>query len=57
MDMTMIDITNVDAKEGDEVIIYGEENRMDTIASHIGKIPYHLLTSISKRVPRIYVMD
>lgn len=57
MDMAMIDLSQVDANEGDEVIIYGEENRIDEIASQIGKIPYHLLTAISKRVPRIYIMD
>ena len=57
MDMTMIDLTGLEAREGDEVVIYGEHNRMDDIAAKIGKIPYHLLTSISKRVPRIYIMD
>lgn len=58
MDMTMIDLTGLeDVQEGEEVIIYGEENRMDDIALKIGKIPYHLLTSISKRVQRIYILD
>ncbi len=57
MDMTMIDLTGIDAREGDDVIVYGEENRMDDIAAKIGKIPYHLLTAISKRVQRVYVME
>lgn len=57
MDMTMIDLTGTRACEGDEVIVYGEENRIDDIAAKIGKIPYHLLTSISKRVQRVYVME
>ncbi len=57
MDMTMIDLTGIEAREGDEVIVYGEQNRIDDIANQIGKIPYHLLTAISKRVPRIYIMD
>ena len=57
MDMTMINLTGISAQEGDEVIVYGEQNRIDDIAAQIGKIPYHLLTAISKRVPRIYIME
>ena len=38
MDMTMIDLTDIDAKEGDDVIVYGEDNRIDDIAARIGKI-------------------
>lgn len=58
MDMTMIDLTEVkEVNEGDEVIVYGDDNRIDDIAAKIGKIPYHLLTAISKRVQRTYVMD
>lgn len=58
MDMTMIDLTEVkEVNEGDEVIVYGDANRIDDIAAKIGKIPYHLLTAISKRVQRTYVMD
>lgn len=57
MDMTMIDLTGTDVTEGDEVVVYGENNRIDDISTSIGKIPYHLLTAISKRVPRTYVME
>ncbi|MCQ2279747.1 MAG: bifunctional UDP-N-acetylmuramoyl-tripeptide:D-alanyl-D-alanine ligase/alanine racemase [Bacteroidales bacterium] len=57
MDMTMIDLSGVEASEGDEVIVYGDDNRIDEIAAKIGKIPYHLLTAISKRVQRVYVME
>ena len=57
MDMTMIDLTGTGASEGDEVVVYGAGNRIDDIAASIGKIPYHLLTAISKRVQRVYVME
>lgn len=57
MDMTMINLNGIEAQEGDEVIIYGDQNRIDDISARIGKIPYHLLTAISKRVPRIYIME
>jgi Alr-MurF fusion protein len=57
MDMTMIDITGIPAKEGDEVIIYGSEIPLKELASRIGTIPYELLTNISGRVKRVYYLD
>lgn len=57
MDMCMVDVTGLDVKEGDEVIIYGDDNRVDRIAESIHRISYELLTSISKRVQRTYIKD
>ncbi|MEG1556351.1 MAG: alanine racemase, partial [Bacteroidales bacterium] len=57
MDMCMIDVTGLDVSEGDEVIVYGSENSIATIAERTHRIPYEFLTSISPRVPRIYVME
>lgn len=57
MDMCMINITGIDAREGDEVIIYGKDISLKTLADAIGTIPYELLTGISNRVKRIYFLD
>jgi len=57
MDMTMIDITGIDAKEGEEVVIYGEGISLKELATTIGTIPYELLTNISSRVKRAYYID
>ncbi|WP_373494076.1 bifunctional UDP-N-acetylmuramoyl-tripeptide:D-alanyl-D-alanine ligase/alanine racemase [Aquiflexum sp.] len=57
MDMTMIDISGMDAKEGDEVIIYGPNISLKELATRIGTIPYELLTNISSRVKRVYYLD
>jgi len=55
MDMTMIDVTDVrDVKEGDEVIIFGAQLPVQTVAGWIGTIPYELMTGVSQRVKRIY---
>ncbi|SKB56359.1 alanine racemase [Parapedobacter luteus] len=51
MDMTMLDVSGVDAREGDEVIVFGD---VDRLAKTIGTIPYELLTGISQRVKRVY---
>lgn len=57
MDTCMIDITGIDAKEGDEVVIFGENPTIIDIASWIGTIPYEILTGISRRVKRIYIQE
>jgi len=54
MDMTMIDITGTDAREGDEVVIFGEENPITAMAEILDTIPYEILTGVSERVKRIY---
>lgn len=57
MDMTMIDVSEIDVSEGDEVIIFGQELPIQELADKIGTIPYELLTSVSERVKRVFVSD
>jgi alanine racemase len=57
MDMTMIDVTGIDAAEGDEVIIFGEGLPIQEVAASIGTIPYEILTSTSERVKRVFVSE
>ncbi|HYG39220.1 MAG TPA: bifunctional UDP-N-acetylmuramoyl-tripeptide:D-alanyl-D-alanine ligase/alanine racemase [Cytophagales bacterium] len=57
MDMTMIDITGVKAKEGDEVIVFGKDPSIREVAKWIDTIPYEILTNISERVKRVYFME
>jgi alanine racemase len=54
MDMTMLDITGIDAKEGDSVVVFSKDLPIYEIAQKINKISYELLTGISPRVKRIY---
>ncbi len=54
MDMTMIDITGLDAKEEDEVIVFGEELPVSMLAKWANTIAYEILTNVSQRVKRIY---
>ena len=54
MDMCMVDITGIDAAEGDEVIVFGAGMPITELSGAIGTIPYELLTAISRRVKRIY---
>ncbi|WP_281541689.1 alanine racemase [Maribacter aestuarii] len=52
MDMTMIDITGIDCKEGDEVLVFGPELSAHQFAGSANTISYELLTGISQRVRR-----
>lgn len=55
MDLCMVDVTNIQAKEGDEVIIFGKDLSVVALAEAIDTIPYEILTSVSPRVKRIYI--
>ncbi|EIM73637.1 putative bifunctional UDP-N-acetylmuramoyl-tripeptide:D-alanyl-D-alanine ligase/alanine racemase [Nitritalea halalkaliphila LW7] len=58
MDMCMVDVSHIpEAREGDVVIIFGEELPLIQLAEQIGTIPYELLTAISTRVKRVYYLD
>jgi alanine racemase len=57
MDVAMIDVTDIDCKEGDRVIIFGDKLPVTTLSTILGTIPYEILTSISDRVKRIYYQD
>ena len=54
MDVCMIDVTGIPCKEGDQVIIFGEELPVSVLSDAIDTIPYELLTGVSPRVKRIY---
>ncbi len=54
MDMIMVNITDIDCKEGDEVIIFdGKITSAETLAESAGTISYELITGISQRVKRV----
>lgn len=57
MDMCMIDITDIDADVGDNVIIFGENYSANELAIQLDTIPYEILTSISERVKRVYISE
>ncbi|MDE3213264.1 MAG: bifunctional UDP-N-acetylmuramoyl-tripeptide:D-alanyl-D-alanine ligase/alanine racemase [Bacteroidota bacterium] len=55
MDMTMLDITGIHGvQEGDEVLVFGAELPLTSLAGWAGTIPYEIMTGISERVPRVY---
>jgi len=57
MDMTMLNITGIEASEGDEVIVFGEGLPITDLAAAMDTIPYEILTGISRRVKRVYFQE
>jgi alanine racemase len=57
MDMLMADITEINCKEGDSVIIFGESPTVTFMANQLQTIPYEILTSISQRVKRVFYRE
>ncbi|MDD3741594.1 MAG: alanine racemase, partial [Bacteroidales bacterium] len=57
MDMCMIDITDIPAKESDEVIIFGPQNSILEMSNILKTIPYEVITGISPRIKRIYIEE
>jgi len=55
MDMLMVDVTDINCKEGDEVIVFNSQEKIIEMAKKINTIPYELLTMISQRVKRLVV--
>jgi len=57
MDMCMLDISDIDCKEGDEVIVFQNQKQLKEIATIGQTIPYEILTGISQRVKRVYYKE
>ena len=57
MDMLMVDLEKLPAKDGDKVIIFNENPSLEEFSKYCKTIPYEVLTSISRRVKRIYIKN
>ena len=57
MDQAMIDVTGADARPGDIAEVFGEHMPLQELADKLGTITYEILTSVSRRVQRIYFYE
>lgn len=57
MDLVMIDITGINAQEGDQVELFGDHLTISEVADRLKTIPYEILTSISRRIKRVYFQE
>jgi alanine racemase len=57
MDMLMVDCTDIDCKEGAEVILFGANPTVSFIAKQLNTIAYEIMTSVSQRVKRVFYRE
>ncbi|MEJ2003620.1 MAG: alanine racemase, partial [Cyclobacteriaceae bacterium] len=57
MDMTMVDVTGIPAREGDIAEVFGPNISISEMARAIGTIPYEILTNVSQRVRRVFYSE
>ena len=57
MDQAMIDVTGADARPGDVAEVFGEHMPLDELATKLHTITYEILTSVSRRVQRVYINE
>ena len=57
MDQAMIDVTGTDAQVGDAVEVFGDSLPLQELADKLGTITYEILTSVSRRVQRVYYYE
>ncbi|GAA7058939.1 alanine racemase [Helicobacter pylori] len=59
MDQCFVKLNNIQAKEGDEVILFGDKstkaNDASEIAALLNTIPYEIISTLSKRLERVYI--
>jgi len=57
MDMAMIDLSQIDAKPGDYVEVFGKNLSIVQLSEYQDTIPYEIMTGVSSRVKRLYIKD
>jgi len=61
MDQCMIDVTDMDVNQGDEVVLYALSpeigDTVDDVARKLGTINYEITCMVSRRVPRVYLRE
>ncbi|GHR18013.1 alanine racemase [Helicobacter pylori] len=59
MDQCFVKLNNIQAKEGDEIILFGDKsakaNDASEIAALLNTIPYETISTLSKRLERVYI--
>ncbi|WP_078410551.1 alanine racemase [Priestia abyssalis] len=61
MDFLMVSLGDGEGKQGDEVVIYGRQNEaeisVDEVAEMLGTINYEVVSTLSRRIPRLFIKN
>ena len=55
MDMIMVNVSDIDCQEGDEVIVFGKQPNASQFAERANTISYEIITAISQRIKRLII--
>jgi alanine racemase len=55
MDMIMVNVTDIDCVEGDEVVVFGAHSSAVEFAKTVNTISYEIITAISQRIKRVII--
>lgn len=55
MDSLMVDVSNTNAQEGDDVVLFNFQHSLQKIADNLGTIPYEIMATLNKRIKRVYL--
>jgi len=53
MDLISVDLSQINAKVGDTVVLWGEGLPVEEVAAYAETIPYELLCGVTKRVTKV----
>jgi len=57
MDQCIFSVGELDVKMGDAVELFGENITIDEVADQLGTINYEIVCMMSKRIPRLYLLN
>lgn len=55
MDSLIVDVSNTNAQEGDDVVLFNFQHSLQKIADNLGTIPYEIMATLNKRIKRVYL--
>ncbi|MGC6470512.1 MAG: alanine racemase [Flavobacteriales bacterium] len=57
MDSCIIDITTVNAKEGEEVVVFSPDYPVSNLSNELGTISYEIMATLNRRIKRVYLNE
>ncbi len=57
MDTISIDVTGIDCRQGDEVVVIDYQNDVYELAEKLQTIPYEIIARLAHRIPRVFINE
>ena len=57
MDSLIVDISNTDIKEGENVVLFDNRHSLLRIAKNLDTIAYEIMGTLNRRIKRVYLNE